>query len=178
MNAHGQLTSAAAGCLSDQLKNQGYWVYYDHGPAAEFVGKIVVSYDENLTKKSEISQLDIAIIEKKSNKAIALIEIEESVSNQKTLIGDFFAVLIGNSIYCPGKKRVDVGEWTSLVVIRKASGHNDKNQHVLDMACNAKSVFGTNNCKIGRLVLESFNGKENLEKVLMDQIEIAIRRIT
>ena len=178
MKTHGQLTSDTARSITGELNDLGYDVYYDHGQAAEFVGKIVVSLDEELTKKKAISQLDIAVIERETNKAIALIEIEETTNNPKTLIGDLVAVLMGNAVYCPGKKKVDVGEWTSLIVIGKGSGHEEKNRYILDMANLARSALGTSNCRIGKLVIETFMGKEDLGEVLLKQIEAAIKRNT
>jgi hypothetical protein len=176
MSAHGQLTSENARSITGELNDLGYDVYYDHGVAAEFVGKIVVTMYEKLTKKNEISQLDIAVIKRETNKAIALIEIEETTKNPKTLIGDLLAVLMGNTVYCPGKKKVDVGEWTSLIVIGRGSSHEEKNQHILEMANKVMSALGTSNCRIGKLVIETFMGKEDLREVLFKQIEAAIKR--
>lgn len=178
MSAHGQLTSATAGSITGELNDQSYDVYYDHGQVAEFVGKIVVSLDEELTKKKAISQLDIAVVERETNKAIALIEIEETTNNPKTLIGDLLAMLMGNAAYCPGKKKVDVDEWTSLIVSGKGSGHEEKNRYILDMANLTWSALGTSNCRIGKLVIETFKDKEALKAVLLVQIEAAIKRNT
>lgn len=176
MNAHGQITSAVARSIKDEMNIKGYDVYYDHDKVGEFVGTIAVSIEEMLSSKKEISQLDIAVVKRNSNKEIALIEIEETTDNPKTLIGDIFAVLMGNSIYLPRRKKVDVGEWTTLIIIGKGSGHEDRNGHILKMVNNAKSALGTVNSRIGNIVIESVSANDDLEKVLMKQIDEAIRR--
>jgi hypothetical protein len=176
MNAHGQLTSAVARSITGEMNKKGYDIYYDHDKAGEFVGTIAVSIEEMLSSKKEISQLDIAVVERISKKGIALIEIEETTDNPKTLIGDIFAVLMGNSIYLPRRKKVDVGEWTTLIIIGKGAGHEDRNGHILKMANNAKPALVTENSRIGNIVIESVSANEDLDKVLMKQINEAIRR--
>ena len=174
MNPNGHLTSAAARFIAIEMDNQGYDVYYDHGQAAEFVGKIAVSIDEELHKKNEISQLDIAVVERATNKAIALVEIEETTDNPKTLIGDLFAVLMGNAVYCPGRKKVNVGDWTTLIVIGKGStGHKERKAHILKLAKSAGAAMGTNNSRVGELVIETISEDADLEELLMEQINAA-----
>jgi len=176
MNANGQLTSAVARSITGEMNKKGYDVYYDHDKAGEFVGTIAVTIEEKLSREKEISQLDIAVVKRNSNKVIALIEIEETTDNPKTLIGDIFAVLMGNSIYRPRREKMDVREWTTLIIIGKGSGHKDRNEHIQKMANDAKSALGTANSRIGNIVIESVSANEDLDKVLMKKIDEAIRR--
>jgi hypothetical protein len=176
MNASGQLTSAVAKSITEELNQKGYDVYYDHEKAGKFMGTIAVSIDDKLSREKEISQLDIAIVERIPNKAIALIEIEETTDNPKKLIGDIFAVLMGTSTYLPGGKPVYVGEWTTLMIIGKGPGHVDRNERIRKMANNAKSALGTVNSKIGNFVIKSFSVNDDLKKVLMEEIDEAIQK--
>jgi hypothetical protein len=54
--------------------------------------------------KAELSQLDIAIVEKNSDKVLALIEIEETNDNPKTFMGDLFGVFLGDHIRFQGER--------------------------------------------------------------------------
>ena len=175
MNAHGQLTSAAARSITAEMNKKGYDVYFDHDKAGEFVGTTAVSSEEKLSRENEISQLDIAVVERKFARAIALIEIEETTDNPKKLIGDIFAVLMGNSIHLPRRKKVEVGKWTSLIIIGKGAGHEVRNEHILKMANNAKSALGTKNSTIGNIVIKSLSANEDMEKILMKIIDKAVQ---
>ncbi len=178
MNAHGILTSETAQSITVKMNNRGFDVYYDHGdPSNSFVGTIPVSTKEELTSKNQISQLDIAIVEKDTFKAIALIEIEETTDTPKTLIGDIFTTLMGNSVHLPGREnKVKVGNWTTLIIIGKGADHIDRNEHISDMANNVKTAFGTENSKIGNIVIKSLSENQILKDVLMGILDEAIQR--
>ena len=176
MSTHGQLTSAAAQSIMGELNRRGYDVYYDHGKKGDFVGKIAVSINKDLGRVKEISQMDIAVINKKSNKVIALVEIEETTDNPKKLIGDIFSIIMGNSIHPPIREKVGVGEWTTLIIIGKGTRHDERNKYILEMANNARPAMGTVNSSIGNIVIESFPDNGNLENTLMKQIDDAIQR--
>jgi hypothetical protein len=181
MSTPGSLTSAVAKSIAEKLNPEGYDVYYDHEKNGVFTGTIAVSIKDDLSQKDEISQLDIAVIERKSQRAIALIEIEETTDNPKKLIGDIFAILMGNSIFLPGKKKVGlaVDKWTILIIIGNSAGRKkNRNKYIQEKATNAKSVLGTANAKVGDIIIESFSSDADLEKKLMDKIHEAIRRDT
>ena len=179
MCALGKATSAAAQLITGKLNDRGYDVYYDHGDAGgEFVGKIAVSINKDLGRVKEISQMDIAVINRKSNKVIALVEIEETTDNPKKLIGDIFAVLMGSSIHLPKEKIAKVGKWTTLIILGKGEGHKTRNERILKLADRAKSALGTVNSKIVKIVIESIGEKDNLEELLMKKVDEAILRNT
>lgn len=178
MNAHGRLTSETAQAITDEMNKRGYDVYYDHGdPSNPFVGTIPISTEEGLTSKNQISQLDIAIVERDTYKAVALIEIEETTDTPKTLIGDMFTTLMGNSVHLPGREKpAEVGNWTTLIIIGKDAGHEDRNDRICNLANKAKSALGTGNSQIGDIVIEAFSENKPLKDVLMNKIEEAIQR--
>jgi hypothetical protein len=176
MSTHGQGTSAVAQAITPKLNERGYDVYYDHGKKGDFVGKIAISIDEKLSRENEISQLDIAIIKRGTNKIIALVEIEETTDNPKKLIGDIYTVLMGRSIHLPGRKIVELGKKPTLIIIGMGTRHDERNKYIVEKANIARSRLGTEISKIGNIVIESVTEKEHLEKILMEQIEEAIRR--
>jgi hypothetical protein len=180
MNAHGRLTSETAQAITIEMNKRGFDVYYDHGdPSNPFVGTIPVSTEEELTSKNQISQLDIVVVERdiNKNKAIALIEIEETTDTPKTLIGDIFTTLMGDSVHLPGRRnKAKVGNWTTLIIIGKDAGHEDRNDRICNLANKAKSALGTGNSKIGNIVIEAFSENKLLKDVLMEKIDKAIQR--
>ncbi len=177
MSTHGQSTSAVAKSITDELNKRGFDVYYDHGKKSEFVGKIAVSIEKKLSGKNQISQLDIAVVERDTYKAIALIEIEETTDTPKTLIGDVFTTLMGNSVHLPGRKiTADVGNWTTLIILGKGVGQDKRIKQIENIVNNAKSALGTGNSRIGNIVIEFFTNYEELETVLMKKIDEAIQR--
>jgi hypothetical protein len=79
MSIHAQLTSATAKAITDAINKRRFDVYYDHGdPLNPLVGTIAVSIGKKLDRDNQISQMDIAVIERNSNNALALVEIEET----------------------------------------------------------------------------------------------------
>src|SRR5271157_4911215 len=101
--SRGQITVKVAETLCGYYESKGYDVLYDHDSTKENVGKIVSWFGDKYGRESELSQLDIAIIEKGSDKALALIEIEETNDTPKTFTGDLFGVLLGDYISFRGE---------------------------------------------------------------------------
>ena len=172
MNAHGRLTAEAAQAITAEMNKRGFDVYYDHGdPSNPFVGTIPVSTEEELTSKNQISQLDIAVVERDTYRAVALIEIEETTDTPKTLIGDIFTTLMGDSVHLPGRKnKAKVGNWTTLIMIGKDAGHEDRNDRICNLANQAKSALGTGNSQVGNIVIAAFSEKKTLLNILLEEI--------
>jgi hypothetical protein len=178
MSTHGPLTSAAAKSITEEMNKRGFDVYYDHGdPSNPFVGTIPVSTEKELSSKNQISQLDIAVMEMNTHRAIALIEIEETTDTPKTLIGDIFTTLMGDSVHLPGRKKIpEVGEWTTLIIIGNGAGHDHRIEQIENIVNNAKSAMGTGNSQIGNVVIATLSDSKTLTDVLMKKIEEAIKR--
>jgi hypothetical protein len=142
--------------IGKSLKFEDYDVFYDHDMSSENVGRIVSYFGDN-ERGSRLSYLDIAIVEKNSNKAIALVEIEETNDRPKTLIGDAFGVLMGEIVAFQDKP-LKVGQWTTLIIVGFCKvSHERRNQHIRDKVEMAKSVLGTKNSAIGKVVIETFS---------------------
>ena len=180
MNAHGRGTSEVAESITVKMNKRGLDVYYDHGdPSNPFVGTLPVSIEKGLSSKNQISQLDIAVVkgDGDTNKVIALIEIEETTDTPKTLIGDIFTTLLGDSVHLPGRKKsADIGNWTTLIILCKSAGQDERIKQIENIVNNAKSALGTGNSNIGNVVIESFTNYDGLESVLTKKIEEAIQR--
>ncbi len=176
MSKDGQLTSTTAESIRLEYSKKGYDVYSDHGEPGPFVGTIVSSIGEAPAMGEELSQLDIAIIGKSTRHAVALIEIEETTDTPKTILGDIFGILMGESVTFSGNSNGwKIGNWTTLIIIGEGKDHEKRNGHIRDMALRARSAFGTANSKIGDIVIKSFSGHVELKSMLMDQIEQALQ---
>ena len=178
MNSHGQYTVAAAEAITDEMDKRGFDVYYDHGKKSDRVGTIAVSFEKKLHNDSQISQLDIAIVDRQANnyRIIALIEIEDTTDNPKTLIGDVFTTLMGDSVHLPDRsKTANVGAWTTLIILGKSGRHPDRLKEISKKVNRTKLDFGTENSKIGNIVIDFFPSADELKKILLDHINNAIR---
>ena len=87
--SRGQLTAKMARKISAYWEEHGYSVLYDHDPSSENVRKIVSSFGEQpYGRGTQLSQVDIAIVEKSSDRVFALIEIEETSDKPETFLGE------------------------------------------------------------------------------------------
>jgi hypothetical protein len=172
MSKHGELTAE----LGENLKLEGYDIFYDHGEPSPSVGKIVSSIDKAPAMGEELSQLDIAIIEKTTNKAVALIEIEETTDTPKTFLGDIFGILMGKSISFKGNSGGwKIGNWTTLIIIGKGKNHEKRNEYIRKMALKAKSTLGTENSQIGNIVIKTFSDGEKLPALLLSVLDRVLK---
>ncbi len=98
---HSEITTAIAGELdrSNDLAKLGYSVIYDHGKGGDKdVGVTSARLGNKAEMDNRLSEIDVVIIERNTNKAILLIEIEESGDNPKKIIGDAMATLLADGI--------------------------------------------------------------------------------
>lgn len=79
-----------------------FQVYYDHGDSSKpNVGQITPYFrDKPYNKSTTLSNVDILITHKTNNieKAIILIEIEETDSEPKKILGDIFNIFLAESV--------------------------------------------------------------------------------
>ena len=167
MSKHGELTAEIGG----KLKLDGYDVFYDHGISSENVGKIVSTLKKDYGRDDELSQLDIAVVEQESGKAVLLVEIEETSDRPKTFLGDIFGVLFGKHIYFK-RRELQVGKFTTLLVVGiSKADHPDRNQHIEDNANKIKLSLGTQNSKIGKLKIETYRNEQDMHSELPAVLE-------
>ena len=168
---HGEATAK----IAENLQFEGYNVFSDHGTASEYVGKIVSTLEKDYSRKDELSQLDIAIVEKNSDKVVVLLEIEETSDKPKTILGDIFSILFGEYICFRGKD-FRIGDFTTLIVagVHK-SDHKERNRNILDLANKAKASLGTQNARIGKIMIEIYHDAEEMSAWLPSLVERAVK---
>ncbi len=174
--SHGQITVKAAETLCGYYETKGYGVFYDHDSTKENVGKIVSWFGEKYSRESELSQLDIAIVEKGSDKALALIEIEETNDTPKTFMGDLFGILLGDHISFRGERQFSLGEYTTLIVLGKSKvSHKKRNEYLREQGMKIKSSLSTANSAIGNIVVDTFANEKGLYTLLSSVLDSAFK---
>jgi len=154
---HGELTAKMAREISNVWEARGYDVLFDHGYSGETVGKIVSWFGESHSRETQLSQIDIAIVEKTSNNVFALIEIEETNDKPKTFLGDVFGVLLGDHIQFGGKRELFVNENTALFVFGKSeTAHKERVEYLRNRVLKIKTGLSSANSKIGAVVIKTF----------------------
>jgi hypothetical protein len=161
MSKHGELTAE----IGKSLKFDGYDVFYDHGdPLNTNVGKIVSWFgsESDIGQGMGLSQLDIAVYEINSKNVVALIEIEETEDKPKTLLGDVFATLLGKKFTFPGKRKLQIGYWTTLIVMGKSSGGAADAARFSFLQTKVNDIYNSQpvkNWSVGKVIVEPFIGE-------------------
>jgi hypothetical protein len=95
----GQITGSFGEWLSEYLKTktQPYLVYYDHGDKLKYPNVVAIKgfFGETLSNKNQLAEVDV-IVALPNHDLVAIIEIEESESPPKKIIGDIMALLMCN----------------------------------------------------------------------------------
>ena len=173
MGKLGELTAE----IGKGLHFESYDVYYDHGAAGEKVGRIVSALEEKFLRRDELSQLDIAIVEKSSSKVAVLIEIEERNDSPKAILGDVFGVLMGEYIFFRRKQKFTVNKHTTLIVFGKSKAlDTSRNKALRKKIMKIKSELSTGNSKIGKVVIKTFMDEKELTTLLLTEISKAFKQ--
>jgi hypothetical protein len=177
---HGALTVTVARKPSEKLAARGLDVLFDHGDKRidpkDQVGRII-SWFGKYEPQHHLAFLDIAVIWQDSGKVVALIEIEESIATPKVLLGDVFAILLGDGIRFQGKRDLEVDARSVLMVFARAHEYGTKAFQTLHIESRVEALIrtlGTRNAVIGRVALNTFAERQDLEITLMEQIEAAL----
>jgi hypothetical protein len=173
--SHGQIKGRVAETISGYYETKGYRVFYDHDSTKENVGKIVSWFGDRYSRESELSQLDIAIVAKGSDRVLALIEIEETNDTPKAFLGGLFGVLLGDQISFRGERNFIVGEHTTLIILGKSKVmHKKRNEHLREQGREIKANLATPNSKIGTIVIDTFADEKGLYALLSSLLDRAI----
>jgi len=171
--AHGALTAEIARNLKCEF--DGYAVYHDHGSSAEGAQRIVSFFGEK-QRHTLLSFVDIAVVRSQSRKAVALIEIEETEDKPKTILGDAFAVLMGESLSID-EEVLQVGPWTTLIIaVVSETLHDKRYDYIAGKVEKARASMGTGNAAIAHIVLGSSPEKTSLAKLVSSLVRRAITR--
>lgn len=168
---NGELTAKIARVLTKKFEGRAD-ILFDHGDkavdGADKVGTISAWYGDTLNRDALLADLDIAVVLPQSNRVLLLIEVEESTANPKTILGDVFAALLGEHFTFQGKRTLDVGEWTTLVVLSHGNPREDLVTFLADRLSRYKSAH------ISEVVIDMFKGESDLETKLTCQVEDAL----
>lgn len=171
MDKNGILTAE----IAKSLKFEEFEVFYDHDIEGENVGKIVSTIKKKFQREDEFSQLDIAIVDKGSHVASALVQIEETNDSPKTLLGDVFGVLYGKHILFKGKA-LKIGKFTTLVVAGIGNAEHEKqNKYLLKRMKKIKAVLGTKNSRIGNVMIKTYADEKELSMELPRLLEKVVK---
>ena len=171
--SRGQLTTKMARAISKYWEPRGYYVLYDHDPSSHNMGKIVSSFGEQPPRRStQLSHIDIALVERDSEKVLALIEIEETTDKPKTLLGAVFGILMGEHLSFGKDHPLVVDENTGIFVFGKSKfAHADRIDYMLDKIRSFSSNLGTGNSKIKKIDIKTFSTDTELKELLTENIE-------
>jgi len=174
--SQGQMTVKAAETLVSYYDAKGYSVFYDHDSPKDNVGKIVSWFGDKYNRESELSQLDIAIVEKDSDKAFVLIEVEETNDTPKTFMGDLLGVLLGDRVVFRGERKFAVGEYTTLIVLGKSKvPHKKRNEYLREQGMKIKSSLSSGNSVIGNILIDTFADERGLYALLSSVVDKALK---
>jgi hypothetical protein len=175
--SHGQMTGKVAETLCGYYEAKGYDVFYDHDSSKDNAGKIASWSGERYSRDAELGQLDVAIVPKGSDRALALIEIEATDDSPKALLGNLFGVLLGDHISFRGERQFSLGAHTTLILLGKSKVmHRKRNESLRAQGLQIKSSLSTGNAAIGNIVIDSFADERGLYTLLSSVLEQALKR--
>ncbi len=174
---HGLLTVKVAREISPYWEECGFQVLYDHDPASDRVGKLVSSFgDLPYDRSTQLSHVDIAIVEKTHEKVFALIEIEETTDKPKTILGDVLGVLMGEHISFGKERPLLIDEHTILLVFVKSKvSHDERNKYLLKKVMRIKPNLLTANSVIKRIDIKNFSEDAELSALLPSVLDRAFK---
>ncbi len=176
---HGEITAALGKELnnSSELAKLGYAVIYDHGKGgADDVGVTSAWIGEEKKRDNRLAEIDIVVYGMQGNKARFLIEVEESGDNPKKIIGAAMGTLFGEKISSAGQEDLQIGRWTTLLVLAKGEGdaHLDRTRLIEDRINDLLRVEGINKMKIGAVKLVLFQHEDDLKPVIVEMVKSEI----
>ena len=166
--ANGELTARVARELSRRIPYSGFDVLFDHGNTSidppDRVGNISSWFGKQYSSKSQLALLDIAVVDRNDDRAIILVEIEESSSNPKVVISDAFGTLFGDHITFQGKRPLYVGDFTTLVVLLNDDNpdHLERLLFLQEKIIASISRENTGNSAIRQIKFDIFQNEEDL----------------
>jgi hypothetical protein len=184
--ARGALTMQTARLLQPEFSQQGFDILHAHGEkgidSPLLLGKIRSWFGEAYKPETILADLDMAVVSHDAlashnqERVYALIVIEETSSKPKVILGDILAALLGKGIIFQGKRALQVGRWTTLIVLAH-DVHQSGLERMPYLAAQSKYLrenLLTPNASIGRVVIDTFMDDLQLEEKLRQNITAAI----
>ena len=162
----GRMTGDLGGQLRSALAPQGLDVLYDHGTGGqEGVGKPTLWFGSEYSRATRLGQLDIAVVERETDRALVLFEIEETSADPKQLLGDVFATLFSERLAMPKPtyRELDYGKHTTLAVLIKIT----REQHLARLRYLQERIDGLKPFALRDVVLDAFVEAEDLQRKAM-----------
>ena len=179
---HGKATAHVAGQLGRTLSERSVDILFDHGQQGVepplYLGEIASWFGTDYVANAQLALLDIAVVQGNEDKAVALIEIEESAATPKVLLGDLFATLLGDHITFHRDRHLRIGKWTTLIVLVQAGGKGKRGQvaWLADRVRDLVPDMRSGNAAIGRVVVETFADADALERRVERLVREALAR--
>jgi hypothetical protein len=171
---NGELTAEVARALTGRFRSRAE-ILFDHGnqeiEGPDRVGLIRAWFGDTLNRRALLADLDIAVLLPQSNRALLLIEVEESAANPKKLLGDACAALIAEHFTFQRKRDLEVGDWTNLLVLVRSATHAEVSAFL------SGKLEEINSSHFGQVVLDTFKDKAELEEKLTHRIELALHTL-
>jgi hypothetical protein len=178
--AKGVLTVQAARIFQAEFNPQGFDILYDHGQkgidSPLMSGKIRAWFGEAYQSETILADLDMAVVQHNKARVYALIEIEETAKKPKVILGDVLATLLGQGIKFQGSRDLQVGKWTTLIVmVHDAHSSQESRLPYLNKQSNyLRENLLTSNASMGQVMIGTFIDYAQLEEKLRTAINFAI----
>jgi hypothetical protein len=189
----GDQTAHVARELTRRLHARGFDVLFDHGTrgldSADTLGKIVSWYGHELKRGTRLAFLDIAVVLRGTNDVFALVEIEETSVKPKVLLGDVLATLLGAGITFRRERHLNVGEWTTLIVLARSNARTDTQftlhqrriafleEKVNQLKLLLRTLDASSLASVGPIKMGLFRDASELEQTLVSWIEGALPKV-
>jgi hypothetical protein len=184
--ARGALTMQAARVLQQEFFPGGFDILRDHGEkgidSPLLLGKIRAWFGDIYKSETILADLDMAVVNhaaavsRDPERVYALIVIEETSNKPKAILGDVLATLLGKGIKFQDQRDLQIGRWTTLIVLAH-DRHADRLNRLPYLNAQSKVLrenLLTPNAAIGGVVIDTFVDYLQLEEKLRQNITEAI----
>jgi hypothetical protein len=173
---HRKLARKMAHQISGYWEARGHSVLYDHDADHS---KIFSSFDPlSDGPETQLGQVDIAIVEKDGDHALALIVIEENTDEPTTILGALFGVLMGNQVSLRRRLAENRQQLLSTMILMGINrivvtdGRIEARIDYLRTKIEQVSpLLGTGNSSIHKVCIETFSDEESLYELLTDKLD-------
>lgn len=179
--AYGALSLQVARALQQEFAGQGFDLLYDHGrqgiDSPLLSGKIRSWSGNAYTLEAVLADLDMALVPHGQDKVYALVAVEETSCKPKVILGDVLTTLLGKGIKFQGRRDLQVGRWTTLIVMARDMRQSGP-QRVPYLVAQSKYLrenLLTPNASIGRVVIDTFLDYMQLEEKVRQNMAVALQ---
>ncbi len=185
--ARGALSMQAARVLQPEFSQQGFDILRSHGEkgiySPSLLGKIRSWFGDSYRLETILADLDMAVVSHAAfvahnqERAYALVVVEETSCKPKVILGDVVATLLGKGIKFQNQRDLQVGKWTTLVIlahdVRQAGA--DRIPYLAAQSKYLRENLLTPNASLGRVLIDMFVDQNELEEKLRQNISLALQ---